>query len=496
MSLAHKAARGALWTIVSSMGGRAVGVLGTLVMTRFLHPHQIGEVADATVLAMTANWISIWGFGQYAVVKGRGAEAAEVTWHATVAYVGLGAIALGLMALLGGRLAASFGAPGAAAYVPGMALALFIQRLGVVPERVLTRQLRFRASGMALVIGETTYTAVSLTLVAAGLGAMSIVIAKIVQASVAAAILVRAAGFASWATPTRLARARFKDMLAFGVPLAIQNIASQASRYWDRLAITHYFGTSATGAYNMAYNLADIPAIQVGEQIALVLMPSMAELPPARRPRALERAAALLSLIVFPLAVGLGLVAEPLIALILPANRWQEVAPLLAVLACLSVFRPITWVLSAYLEAELKTNRLMFLELGKLMMLLAGMAALSRFGLSAAAAAVGVAFGASAVAGVALVMREGPSPARLVAGFLRPVAACAVMAACALGVRALLVQLGCQRAGVQLAAMVAAGALAYVGAALAICRETAQDLVDLGRRALLRKEPSAGARPP
>jgi PST family polysaccharide transporter len=469
------------------MGGRTVGVLGTLVMTRFLHPHQIGEVADATVLAMTANWISIWGFGQYAVVKGRGADAAEVTWHATVSYVVLGAISLGLMAMFGGRLTEFFGAPGAAAFVPGMALALFIQRLGAMPERVLTRRLQFRASGTALVAGETTYTAVSLTLAAFGFGAMSIVLAKIVQSCVAVAILWRAAGIASWATPTRLSRRRFKEMLAFGVPLAVQNIANQASRYWDRLAISHFFGTSATGAYNMAYNLADIPAVQVGEQIALVLMPSMAELPPARRPRALERATALLSLIIFPLAVGLGLVAEPLISLLLPDNQWQDVAPLLAVLACLSVFRPITWVLSAYFEAESKTNRLMFLEVGKLVVLLTGIAALAQYGLEAAASAVGVAFGVSALAGVALVMREGPSPARLAAGFLQPLAACAVMVGVALGVRALLVWYDLDHAALQLFAMVISGAIAYVASALTICHESARDLLVLVRRALARR---------
>ena len=75
-----------------------------------------------------------------------------------------------------------------------------------------------------------------------------------------------------------------------------------------------------------------------------------------RRPAALERSSALLSLIIFPLAVGLGLVAYPLIDLLLPDNKWQEVAPLLTVLSCLSVFRPITWVMSAYLEAESKTR--------------------------------------------------------------------------------------------------------------------------------------------
>src|SRR5688572_18930720 len=413
MSLAHKAARGALWTIASSMGGRAVGVIGTLVMTRFLHPHQIGEVADATVLAMTANWISIWGFGQYTVIKGRGPDAAEVTWHATVAYMVLGAISLGLISLFGGQLTPFFDAPGAAAYIPGLALALFIRRIGAIPERVLQRQMKFRAAGMALFAGEIVYTATALSLAATGWGGWSIVVANIVQSTVQVIVLVRAAGFASWATPTPLKWSRFRDMLKFGLPLGIQGLAHGASRYWDNLTISHYFGPAATGAYNMAYNLADIPAVQVGEQIAMVLMPSMAELPRERRPRALERSTALLSLIIFPLAVGLGLVAYPLIDLILPSNEWQLVAPLLTVLACLSVFRPITWVLSAYLEAESKTNRLMVLELIKLGLLLGGIAILQRFGVRAASAAVGIAFGLTAIAGIALVAREGPSPRRL-----------------------------------------------------------------------------------
>jgi len=491
MSLARKAARGALWTVTSSIGGRAVGVIGTLVMTRFLHPGQIGEVSDATIIAMTANWLTIWGFGQYSVVKGRGDAAVEVTWHATVAYAVLGTLSLGLVALFGGRITPFLDAPNAAAYVPAMALALYIRRFTGMPERVLSRQMKFRASGIAAVCGELSYTIVALTLAARGHGGWSIVIANIVQSVVMLAVLVRAAGFWSWATPARLRWSRFKDMLAFGLPLGIQNAAHGASRYWDNLAISHFFGPGAVGAYNMAYNLADIPAIQVGEQIALVLMPSMAALPRDRRPRALERSSALLSLIIFPLAVGLGLVAEPLIALILPANDWQLVAPLLAILACLSVFRPITWVLSAYLEAEAKTNRLMFLELGKIALLIGGIVALQPFGVRAASAAVGIAFGATAIAGIALVAREGPSPRRLLIGFLQPIAACGVMAAVALGVRAAIIAAGISEPAVLLVAMIVTGAVAYVAAALVLCRATTRDLLDLMRRALSRRTPSS-----
>ena len=126
MSLAQKAARGALWTVTSSIGGRAVGVLGALVLTRFLDPHAIGEVAVAVVLVMSANWITLWGFGQYAVVKGRGVDALEVTFHATVFSLVLGALSLGAIAVVGGALVARLGAPGAE------------QRLAVSQDRPLT----------------------------------------------------------------------------------------------------------------------------------------------------------------------------------------------------------------------------------------------------------------------------------------------------------------------------------------------------------------------
>lgn len=487
MSLARKAARGALWTVLSSIGGRSVGVLGTLVMTRFLHPDQIGEVSDATILCMTASWVTIWGFGQYTVVKARGEAQREVTWHATVFYVGLGTLSLGLVALLGGHLTSILNAPKAARYIPGMALAIYIRRIGAMPERVLTQRMEFRPSAVAMAAGESIYTISALSLAALGWGGMSIVVANIIQSTAVVAILVRAAGIRSWATPTPLRWGRIKDMLRFGVPLGIQGNAHMASRYWDNLAVSHYFGTTALGAYNMAYNLADIPAIQVGEQIALVLFPSMAELPQDRRAAALERSTALLSVVIFPLAVGLGLVSYPLIATILPSNAWQEVAPLLSVLAALSVFRPISWVLGAYMEASQKTNRLLFLEVAKLGFLLGGIALLAPYGLRIASGAVGISFGLTAIGGVAMVVHEGVSPVRLLKGFLQPVAACAVMGLSVWATHHGLRVAGVHHPVIYLVSEIVVGAIVYVIAALVICRATSKDLLGLLKQALRRE---------
>lgn len=486
MSLAERTARGAVWTILTSMGGRVIGVLGTVIMTRFLAPEVVGEVSAATILAMTASWLTTWGFGPYVIVKGRGEHVQEIMWHGTVAYVGLGLLVLVPLAIFGGYLTPWFGAAEAAQYVPGMALVMLIKRLGAMPERVLVRDMRFRASGLASASGELTYTVVALAFAATGSGGMSVIYGNLAQAMVTTGLLVRSAGLRTWATPMPLSKARILDMLRFGAPLAIEGIAHNASRYWDNLMVSHFFGPAKMGTYNMAYNLADIPAVQIGEQITSVLLPSMSEMPPERRPAALERSTALLSIIIFPLAVGLGLIADPLIAVVLPADKWQEVAPLLTVLAVLSVFRPVTWVLSTYMEAQDRTARMMYLEVGKVLLILGGIAALAPMGLQVAAGAVGFAFGANAVLGIYLVIREnpaqGPSPRRLAAGFLQPLAACGVMAVAVLVLRTQVLEPAGAPALVMLVVEIIVGAVAYTGAALVVCRATAKDLLSLVRR--------------
>jgi PST family polysaccharide transporter len=485
MATAEQAARGAAWMIVTSLGARMVGVAGTLVIARFLDPEVIGEISVASILSFTIGWFTTWGFGSYAVVYGRGDAAREVTWHATVAYLALGVVGLAIALLIADPVTAWLNAPMAARFVPGMALAVFIKRLGAVPERVLTRQMKFRYVGLAAAIGEVTFAITSISLAANGWGGNAIVIGNLVQSTVTVAILIRAAGFKEWATPMRLKASRFADMMRFGVPLAVQGIAHNAARYWDNLTVTYLFGEAATGHYNYAYNLADIPAVYIGEQLALVLLPSMASLPPERRPRALERASALLSLIIFPLAIGLGLIADPLIAIAF-TDEWQDVAPLLTVLTVLSVFRPITWVLGAYMEAQDRTGRLMWLEIVKVGLLIGGLFALRGFGLQWAATAVGIAYGTTAIAGVFLVAREGPSIKRLAIGFMQPLIACAAMVGAVLGVRAWLDDSG-EHPGLLLIAEIGVGAVVYVAVALVVCRATARDLLRLTKAVVTRR---------
>ena len=129
------------------MGSRAVGLVGTLVITRFVAPAEYGGVTVAAVLAMTANQLSSLGLGQYLVARPDAPR--SVAFHVTSLHVSFGVVALAVLSLCGGWLGALFDAPGMAGYLPGLVLAALLDRVAFVPERMLVRNLRFRRLSLA-----------------------------------------------------------------------------------------------------------------------------------------------------------------------------------------------------------------------------------------------------------------------------------------------------------------------------------------------------------
>lgn len=484
MSVGGRAARGALWNVGASTGTRVIGLLGTLYMTRLLRPDMIGEVASASVIAQTANWMSSWGFNPYMIVHG--VKGDEQTFHAAVVNLVFGFVGLCAIAGTGAWFAPVFHAPHLASFLPGLALAILIRRIGAVPDKVLVRELRFRELAIANGMGELAYTITAIALASSTeLGGQAIVVGNIVQSTIATSLILRATGL-GWFRPTPWRWERVREILRFGLPLGIAQLFDFATRYWDNLAFGAYFGPRVVGFYNMAYNLADIPAVQVGEQISGVLLPAMASIEIKERKAALIRSTALMSLVVFPLAVGLGAVAPTLIRCLLN-DEWQGVAPLLAVLSVLSVVRPMSWGVAAYLASFSRTRALMLLALLKLVLLFGCIVAFSPLGPLWTAASVGIAFGGQALAAIGLVIYTDRIPAGpLASAILRPIAACAVMAAAVLGARHAMGALGVELAKVLLPVEIVVGAVAYIAAAFALAGPTARDFVQLLRRALRR----------
>lgn len=462
-----------MWTIAAGVCSRTIGLIGTLVVARFVAPAEYGEVTVAAVLVMTANQISSIGFGQYLVAKPDAPRSAA--FHVTVLHGGLGVLAAIAVLGFGGRFGPALDAPGMTRFLPGLVLSGLIDRVAYVPERILIRDLRFGAVGAARTVGDLAHTGVCVWLAAAGWGAAAIVMGNGSRSLLRAACFVFAVEVRDWLEPSRFSSKMTRDLLAFGVPLSLGGLFAFASRRWDNLLVSRYFGPGPTGMYNLAYNLADVPAIQVGEQIGDVLLPSFARLDPSRRPDALVRSMALLSLAVFPLAIGLGAIAPTLVDAVFDV-RWRPLAPMLVLLSALSVTRPIGWMVASYLQALNRPRLITWLEAFKVVILVLLIVTIGRINPLATCAAVGAAFGAHALAALWVVRRVDDIPiARLLAG---PLAAIAASVPMVVGVLAVQHFGGAvDRPVALLAAEVTVGAICYVAGTMIFAREAALDFV-------------------
>jgi lipopolysaccharide exporter len=475
MTLVRDTVRGALWTISTSIGSRALGLLGTLVVTRFVGPSDYGEVTVAAVVVMTANQISTIGFGQFLIARPDAPR--SVAFHATLFHLAFGAMAAAVVLVLGRRFGPLLDAPGMVRFLPGLVVSGLLDRVSYVPERVLVRDLRFRAVSGARALGDVAHSIVCVWLAAAGWGGEAIVMGNVVRSLVRTAGFVGSVEVGEWLEPSRPSLAVTRELFAFGVPMSLGSLCAFASRRWDNLLVSRFFGPGPTGMYNLAYNLADVPAIQVGEQVGDVLLPSFARMDAARRPAALVRAMSLLALVVFPLAIGLGAVAPTLVAAAFDA-RWRPLAPMLVLLSALSVARPIGWVVESYLQARGKPRHILALEALKVVALVALIATLGRSSPLWTCGAVGVAFGVHALAGLWVVQAMDGLPLSRSIGALTPaLVASGPLVAAVLAARHALLGFGAGRPMVCLSVEVLAGAAGYVVGAALVARRTSEDLV-------------------
>jgi PST family polysaccharide transporter len=483
--LAARAVSGAAWTILTGIGSRALGLVGTVVLTYYLARDVIGEVSDAAIITALASQFSTIGVGQYLIANPDADE--SVAWHATVFHQVIGWIAIGACLLGMPLLSTWMKAPTLAHYLPGLAVSMVIDRVTFIPERLLARDMRFRMIGIERTVGELSYSLASVALAMVGFGGMAIVYANIARSVLRLLFVVWATPRRSWLTPSSFSMATMKKMMGFGLPFSVGASAAFASRRFDNALISSLFGVQVVGVYNLAYNVADVPAVQVGEQIGDVLLPSFGYMDRPQQKDALVRSTGILGLIVFPLAVGLGAVAPTMVHAIL-RPEWADVGPMLMVLSALSVTRPVGWTIGSYLQARNRPKTIMILELLKLVAICFFIVIMGELGPLWACGGVGVAFAAHAAVSMWTVRRlDGITFTEFLRPSLPPLIACLPMAAAVFAVRYAMRAAGVDWRLAALGVEIAVGALTYIAFAFLIARRTTDDFLGLVRHTIDRR---------
>ena len=503
MDLADKTARSAVWMVAGKIIANLAGIVGTIIVINLLDRHngttEYGLATAAWLAVAVASQVTTLGIGQFIVVKA--ANRRDLAFHATVIHLVLGVVAmLGIYAFQD-PIANWINAEGMGRFIPGLIVATMIDRLCLVPERVLMRSHDFRTVALARTAGDLVYVASAITIAALGGGGMAIVGANLARSGLRGAMFLRRADRRDWLLPTRLSFEKLKEIFSFSGAIWIAALSSFAARRCDNLIVSSFYGADVMGSYNVAYNLADNPPV-VAEQAIDVLLPSYAQLEHSQRVRGLVRSLSLLSLITSPLVLGLGAVAPSLVGAFLGSGR-AEVAPMLSVLAAMSLTRPLMWASAAFLQATDRPRILMVLELTTVTTMVIGLFTLGQISVIWACVAVGLAtFMRVIVTALVLKRLHGVGLWAFFKPQLQPVAACLPMIGAVIGLRHLLAgpigalathltahgmsEAHAYRTGsaVSLLAEVVVGAVAYVLAARVVASGPFFDALNLIKRAI------------
>jgi PST family polysaccharide transporter len=484
MSIARQAAHGVAWNMLLGVSSRVLQLVGTLILTRFIAPEAYGAVLGASIAVTSGAVLTSFAFGQYLIAK---RAPPEVASQAMVVHIGVGLVAMAVVYALRDAIGDLIDAPELGQYVLGYAIAHMLDRSRYVPERLLMRALRFRTIAAINGSGEIVFTACALA-TARMWGPDAILFGVLVRSVWTCALFFRAAPRAEWMVRARLRAADVRDLFAYGLPIMISSISDRAASRWDNFIMSRLFDPGVMGRYNLSYSLAEMPVNNIAEQIGEVLMPSFSKMEDEARRRAMVRAAALMSLVVSPLGVGLGAVATTLVATFFDARWGSTMGPMLAILSTITVFRPMSWSAIAYLQAVQQTRLIMYSSFLRAITVLALVAGCGYAGgPNWACVGAGIGYASNTVLTILAAGRVAHfSAGAYLIGVARPLLACAPMFVGVLGLARALSAAGVPLP-ISLAAQVAAGAVVYVLFAFVFARRDVGELVRLGREAIRRR---------
>jgi PST family polysaccharide transporter len=329
-------------------------------MAKLLLPADYGIVGMALVVIGLVNQVAEFGLGA-AVVQHR-----DLSAHTQRRLVGVAlllAVVFASVTAASAPLVAAFYSQAALLLVlPALSVRFLIDAFATVPRAILARDLRFRT--LALIeAAESTVMAATGLIVAYLTRSYWALIAANLASGVAFAVLANVNAPVGPRWPGRLGELR--PLLTFGRDLVLSRLAWFSFSNADFVVVGRLLGKEALGAYTLAWNIASAPA----EKFAgLVLSVAPAILSDAKSQAGEVRRLFLgmvqgVSLVIFPLATGLALVAEPLVLTVLGPAWAPAIGPLrflaLAfILRSLATLEPV--VLLARHETYVDRNMMAF----------------------------------------------------------------------------------------------------------------------------------------
>lgn len=334
----QKTISGISWSITAQIVRQIIQFIIIVILARILSPEEFGLIGMITVFTGFALMFSTLGFSGALIQKEKVEERhySSIFWLNLIIGLILTAVIIGISPFI----SLFYDEPGLTPLTMLIGICFIINSLGLIHKTIIYREMKFKILAFIEIVTMITGGITAIVLAVLGYGVWSLVW----QAIISSIMRVLLTWFKSnWRPQLIFDKKAIKDLLGFGSNVLGFMVANYWIRNTDNLLVGKFLGSNSLGVYSRAYSLMLLPFRQINLVISRVMFPALSRIQHDKeRTKCIYlRSISLIALIIFPMMIGLLLIADHFILAIYGEKR-AGVIPVLQILCIVGMVQAIT----------------------------------------------------------------------------------------------------------------------------------------------------------
>lgn len=353
LSIGRDSASGSTWLLIGKIIYTAVLAISTIVLGMFIQEGEYGLYAIALVPSATILLFHDWGVGLALTrfsVQYRHANKIDdlrnIIKAGLIFEVAIGLILMIFSLLMSNTIATLLGRPEAAFLITLVSITILASSIITGSQALFLGFEKIKLSSLGLICQAVVQSALSITLVCMGYGALGIIVGYIIG-SFSSAILSLVflyfsviKGLPKSSTASLSLSDSLRKLLSFGVPLGINTIMSGIMNQYYFFIIVSFLDEVIIGNYKMALNFVSFITFFT-IPISKVLLPAFSKLDPKKEQHLLnsvfKSSVKYTNLLLIPAAMAVIVLSQPLVST-LYADKWIYTPLFLSLAASIYLF--------------------------------------------------------------------------------------------------------------------------------------------------------------
>lgn len=306
----------------------------SIVVARILDPKDFGIVSIATMIIFYSNTLTNLGF-KSALVQRKEITDEHVSSVFT-ADLAISCFMTGLFYFLAPGIALFFHSPESIPVIRAMSLTFVLTTFYDLPYTLFRRDLNFKVISLVDTSKEVLMSGTTVVLALLGYKYWSIVWGQLVPLTLAAVYLIVKM---ERKPKISINSGALRDLFNYGAWSFVRTQLAFFSGRMDRLLVGRYLGTSILGVYDKAKSFSQMPTDSISSNINTVLYSSFSRIQdkPAELMNMLKKSLVVMSIINFPVYVGLYAIAPHFVPVVL-GTKWISLIVPLQILCVSGIF--------------------------------------------------------------------------------------------------------------------------------------------------------------